>query len=327
MKNILVTGGAGFIGTNFIKHTLKEYPDVRIWNLDALTYAANANIGEMFNILGKSDAYSWTMGDICDRWVVDRMLTKHNIDTIVHFAAETHVDRSINDAGVFIETNVMGTYSLLEAASQTNCHFHHISTDEVYGSLGKDDPPFTEKTPYAPNSPYSASKAASDHLVRAYHHTYGLPVTITNCSNNYGPYQHREKFIPTIITNAINGKPIPIYGDGKQVRDWMHVDDHCRAIDDVIRNGRVGETYNVGGGTQPTNIDIALTICHMLDILLPKDCLHKSLIKHVEDRLGHDTRYAVDYTKIWLELGWSPEMPLAKGLMETVKWYVERETA
>ena len=318
MKNILVTGGAGFIGSNFIRYMLKHNPDVSIVNLDALTYA-----GDMDNLEGLPLDRLWNVkGDIRDAAVLERTWSMHPIDAIVHFAAETHVDRSIDSPDAFIQTNVMGTFTLLEFARKHNIRFHHVSTDEVYGSLEPSEAPWTEDRPYAPNSPYSASKAASDHLVRSYGHTYGLPFTITNCSNNYGPRQYPEKLIPLTIMNALKWKPLPIYGDGLQIRDWLHVDDHCEAIRLVLARGRVGETYNVGGDNQLTNTTIVRTICSILDSLSTKVESYTDLITHVEDRLGHDRRYAIDSSKIQKELRWQPTKALDVGLEETVKWYM-----
>lgn len=325
MNNVLVTGGAGFIGSNFVRYLLKAEAHVHIVNLDNLTYA-----GSLENLKGLPDEsrYAFVKGDICDFELVSKLLGEHAIDTIVHFAAESHVDRSILGPGPFVQTNVTGTFTLLEAARQvwsqerSGKRFHHVSTDEVFGSLSPSDPAFTETTPYEPRSPYSASKAASDHLVRAYFHTYELPVTITNCSNNYGPYQFPEKLIPLIILNALQGKPLPIYGDGKQIRDWLYVEDHCEAIWLVIEKGKPGETYNVGGGNQPYNIDLVEEICVILDELQPIAGSYSSLITHVPDRPGHDRRYAMDITKIRNDLGWSPKHEIESGLRETVNWYV-----
>lgn len=334
MHNVLVTGGAGFIGSNFIRYLQTAEPEAEIVNLDTLTYAGSL---ENLKDLPRLEMYNFVQGDIGDGALLERILREHNIDTIVHFAAETHVDRSILGPAKFVETNVMGTFVLLEAARDywieeggqdiEKVRFHHISTDEVFGSLEPDDPPFSELTPYAPNSPYAASKAASDHLVRSYGHTYGLPFSITNCSNNYGPYQFPEKLIPLMISNAINGKPLPIYGDGKQIRDWLFVEDHCHAIREVIIKGESGETYIVGGNTQPTNITVVSTLCEILDECLPNSRFvpHESLIKYVTDRPGHDRRYAMDITKIYKELGWTPRRSLAEGLMKTVEWYLEHQ--
>jgi dTDP-glucose 4,6-dehydratase len=326
MKNVLVTGGAGFIGSNFVRYLLAAAPDVQVVTLDALTYA-----GSLENLRGLPDEsrHTFVHGDICDSSLVERLLREQEIDTLVHFAAESHVDRSILGPAPFIQTNVVGTFTLLEAARVVwkgnfdGKRFHHVSTDEVFGSLGPDDPPFCETTPYEPRSPYSASKAASDHLARAYFHTYGLPVTITNCSNNYGPYQFPEKLIPLMILNALEDKPLPIYGDGKQIRDWLYVEDHCEAIYRVLESGRPGETYNIGGGNQPSNLDIVRQICTLLDEFQPAGAPHERLITHVPDRPGHDRRYAMDIGKIRRELGWSPRHDLASGLRATVRWYLD----
>lgn len=331
MKNLLVTGGAGFIGSNFVRYLLETQPDLKVVNLDALTYAGSL---ENLNDLPVIDRHTLVIGDITDRSLVDELLRKHQIDTVVHFAAETHVDRSILGPAQFIQTNVIGTFTLLEAVriywleekgiQGTGLRFHHVSTDEVFGSLSPNDPPFSEATPYAPNSPYAASKAASDHLVRAYHHTYGLPVTISNCSNNYGPHQFPEKLIPLMIINALTGLPLPVYGDGKQIRDWLYVEDHCEAILTIIKHGNLGETYNVGGDNQPTNLEIIQALCDILDITLPDSphAPHAGLIQYVADRPGHDRRYAMDITKIKRELGWAPRRSLESGLADTVKWYL-----
>jgi dTDP-glucose 4,6-dehydratase len=340
MHKYLVTGGAGFIGSNFIRYVLQAEPSALLFNLDALTYA-----GSMENLknLPDSQRHTFIHGDICDRALVDDLLRRHEIDTIVHFAAETHVDRSILGPGQFIQTNIVGTFTLLEAARQywleeqdlgrsaeqsgrvlPLVRFHHVSTDEVFGSLEPEEPAWRETTPYAPNSPYSASKAASDHLVRAYGHTYGLPYTITNCSNNYGPYQFPEKLIPLIILNALDGRSLPIYGDGGQIRDWLYVEDHCEAIMTVLRKGTPGETYNIGGGNQPTNLVIVQTLCEILDELHPASAYapHQQLIQFVADRPGHDRRYAMDITKINSELGWQPRQSLTSGLLKTAEWYL-----
>ena len=329
MHSLLVTGGAGFIGSNFVRHMLGSRTDVRLVNLDALTYAGSlANLKD----LPGPDRHTFVHGDIRDRALVDDLLRQHRIDTIVHFAAESHVDRSILGPEPFIQTNVLGTFTLLESARQywiagaatpsAEHRFHHVSTDEVYGTLGPDDPAFSEATPYAPNSPYAASKAASDHLVRAYSHTYGLQVTVSNCSNNYGPYQFPEKLIPLMILNALAGKPLPVYGDGQQIRDWLYVGDHCEAIQAILGHGAAGETYNVGGGNQPANLAIVQTICELLDELRPAAASHHQLIHHVTDRPGHDRRYAMDITKIRRELGWAPRHSLAQGLRDTVGWFL-----
>ncbi len=331
MKNILVTGGAGFIGSNFVHFLLEKEPEVEIVTLDALTYA-----GSRENIWDLSDAsrHTFLEGNICDSDLVETLLRKNHIDTIVHFAAESHVDRSILGPAPFIQTNIVGTFTLLEAArrfwlqegmgGQATRRFHHISTDEVYGSLEADEPAFTETTQYAPNSPYSASKAASDHLVRAYAHTYGLPVTISNCSNNYGPQQFPEKLIPLVIFNAKSGKSLPMYGDGGQIRDWLYVTDHCEAILRIIKDGQVGETYNIGGNNQPTNWELVLLLCSILDEKLPDSpyAPHKNLITFVADRPGHDWRYAMDISKIGGGLGWEPRETLKTGLRKTVDWYL-----
>ena len=311
---LLVTGGAGFIGSNFIHYILKKYPDYKIINLDLLTYAGNL---ENLKDIENNDNYEFVKGDIADKNLVERLVK--NINIIVHFAAESHVDRSIVDAEFFIKTNVIGTHVLLEAARRKgNIRFHHVSTDEVFGSLGPHDPPFNEKTPYDPRSPYSASKAASDHLVRSYYHTYNLPITISNCSNNYGPYQFPEKLIPLFVTNLIEDQKVPLYGDGLNVRDWLYVDDHCAAIDKIIHAGKTGETYCIGGGSEITNKDLTYKI---LDLMWKND----SHIDYVEDRLGHDRRYAIDYSKIKNELGWEPRINFEEGLKKTVNWYIENK--
>lgn len=333
MRNVLVTGGAGFIGSNFIRFLLEHEPTVHIYNLDALTYA-----GSMENIshLPDPSRHTFIHGNICDKALVERLFREYAIDTVVHFAAETHVDRSILEPDAFIQTNVFGTFTLLEAAKQawldhspplSDVRFHHISTDEVFGSLNPTDPPFREDNPYAPNSPYAASKAASDHLVRAYGHTYGLPYTLTNCSNNYGPYQFPEKLIPLMILNAKEGKPLPVYGDGKQVRDWLYVEDHCEAILLVLHQAPAGESYNIGGGNQPTNLEIVESLCTIMDEILPASPYkpHRQLIRFVADRPGHDRRYAMASTKISTQLGWQPKHTLSEGLQATVQWYLSHE--
>lgn len=332
MRTLLVTGGAGFIGSNFVRHALNAAREVRVVNLDALTYAGSL---ENLKNLPDPERHTFVHGDICDRALVDELLRRHRIDTIMHFAAESHVDRSITGPGQFIQTNIVGTFTLLEAARAywlteaalpaTDVRFHHVSTDEVYGTLDPDDPAFTETTPYTPSSPYSASKAASDHLVRAYHHTYGLPVTLTNCSNNYGPYQFPEKLIPLMISNALAGRPLPVYGDGQQIRDWLYVEDHCEAIWQVLGRGRLGETYNVGGGNQPTNLTVVRTLCAILDKLAPDSphAPHEDLIRFVADRPGHDRRYAMNIDKIAHELSWEPQETLETGLLKTVQWYLD----
>jgi len=335
-RRMLVTGGAGFIGSNFVRYMLKTDERVRIVSLDALTYA-----GSMDNLkdLPDESRHTFVHGDICDAVLVNRLLREHGIDTIVHFAAESHVDNSITGPAVFLQTNVTGTFTLLEAARKywlgdsalgpqssvlSSFRFHHISTDEVYGTLGKDDPPFTETTPYAPNSPYSASKAASDHLVRAWHHTYGLPVTTSNCSNNYGPRQHAEKFIPTVIRACLEGRSIPVYGDGSNIRDWLYVEDHCAGIDAILRRGKLGETYNIGGSFECANIEIARTICRCMDEygLESQVTSHESLITFVKDRPGHDWRYAINAGKMAHESGWHPRESFETGMAKTIEWYL-----
>jgi dTDP-glucose 4,6-dehydratase len=327
-RNVLVTGGAGFIGCNFVRHLLTTDPDIRIVNLDLLTYAGSL---DHLRDLPDPARHTFVQGDIGDRPLVDRLLREYTIDTLVHFAAESHVDRSITGPAAFVQTNLVGTFTLLEAARAAwldgskakYCRFHHISTDEVYGTLGRDDPPFTETTPYAPNSPYSASKAGSDHLARAYFHTYGLPVVTTNCSNNYGPFQHGEKFIPTVIRSCLRQRPIPVYGDGSNVRDWLYVEDHCRGIETVIRRGRLGETYNIGGGNEWANIDIVKRICALLDERRPAHAPHQQLISFVTDRPGHDWRYAIDARKMAEELDWRPLETFDTGITKTVDWYLQ----
>jgi dTDP-glucose 4,6-dehydratase len=327
---ILVTGGAGFIGSNFVLDWL-AHGDERVVNLDALTYAGNLhNLDSL-----RGDArHAFVQGDIGDRGLMDKLLAEHRPRAIVHFAAESHVDRSIHGPGEFMRTNVQGTFTLLEAtrghwgalddASKQAFRFLHVSTDEVYGSLAPDAPAFTEQHAYEPNSPYSASKAASDHLVRAWHHTYGLPVLTTNCSNNYGPFHFPEKLIPLMIVNALAGKPLPVYGDGMQVRDWLYVRDHCSAIRNVLAKGRVGETYNVGGWNEKPNLDIVKTICALLDELRPAaEGSYSRLITYVKDRPGHDRRYAIDARKIERELGWRPAETFESGIRKTVQWYLD----
>ncbi len=333
MQNILVTGGAGFIGSNFVHYLLKAEPDVQIVNLDALTYAGsleNLPAAGCAKDLPDAEQYHFVHGDICNRELVEDLLRQYQIDTIVHFAAESHVDRSILGPAPFVQTNLVGTFTLLESARGVwgesggfdGKRFHHVSTDEVFGSLTPEAPAFSETTPYDPRSPYSASKAGSDHLVRAYFHTYGLPVTLTNCSNNYGPYQFPEKLIPLMILNALRGEPLPVYGDGRQIRDWLYVEDHCEAIHLVLTKGKPGETYNVGGGNQPCNIDIVRQICAILDEFHPDGAPHERLITYVTDRPGHDRRYAMDITKIQSELGWTPRHDLTSGLRATIEWYL-----
>ena len=330
-KNILVTGGAGFIGCNYVRYMLEAYHDVNIINLDALTYA-----GSLDNLkdLPDKSRHTFVQGDICDRELIDKLIREYEIDTVVHFAAESHVDNSIASPEVFVKTNVLGTFTLLDSArnywqdekawGKDKCRFHHISTDEVYGTLEADDPAFNEFTAYAPNSPYSASKAGSDHLVRAYFHTYGLPVTTTNCSNNYGPYQHSEKFIPTVIRRCLEQKSIPVYGDGSNIRDWLYVRDHCSGIDAVVRRGVLGEVYNIGGINEWKNIDICKLICSLMDEYKPRNMPHEHLIAFVSDRPGHDWRYAIDATKMNDKLGWQPDETFETGIRKTILWYLEK---
>ncbi len=328
---ILVTGGAGFIGSNFVLDWRAAHPGEAVVNLDALTYAGNR---ENLAALDGDTGHVFVQGDITDRALVDRLLAEHRPRAIVHFAAESHVDRSIHGPGAFMKTNIDGTFTLLEAArgywatlgepEKAAFRFLHVSTDEVYGSLGPQDPPFAETNPYEPNSPYSASKAASDHLVRAWHHTYGLPVLTTNCSNNYGPFHFPEKLIPLMIVNALAGKPLPVYGDGMQIRDWLYVKDHCSAIRRVLEGGRVGETYNVGGWNEKPNIEIVQRICALLDELRPSpEGSYTRLITYVKDRPGHDRRYAIDARKIERELGWRPAETFETGIRKTVQWYLD----
>lgn len=332
-SSILVTGGAGFIGSNFLLQWLAS-ENSGVVNLDKLTYSGNLkNLEQIAN----DPRYTFVHGDICDRKLVSSLLSRYRPHAIVHLAAESHVDRSISGPDDFVRTNVNGTFDLLEETraywskltpkQQEVFRFLHVSTDEVFGSLGENDPPFSESTPYAPNSPYSASKAASDHLVRAYHHTYGLPALTTNCSNNYGPYQFPEKLIPLMILNAASGKPLPVYGDGKNVRDWLFVEDHCNAIRAVLKQGRPGETYNIGGGAEKRNLEVVQVICEILDELRPHDPVvpHRNLISFVKDRPGHDRRYAMDVCKIGRELGWTPQESFASGIRKTVQWYLEHE--
>jgi len=327
---ILVTGGAGFIGANFVLDWLASTSEPVV-NLDALTYAGNL---ESLASLQGDARHVFVQGDICDRELLARLMAEHQPRAIVHFAAESHVDRSIHGPGAFIKTNVDGTFALLEAArahwstlegeAKAAFRFHHVSTDEVYGSLGKTDAPFTEDHVYEPNSPYSASKAASDHLVRAWHHTYGLPVVTTNCSNNYGPYHFPEKLIPLMIVNALAGKPLPVYGDGQQIRDWLYVKDHCSAIREVLARGRLGETYNIGGWNEKPNIEIVQTICALLDEMQPDPAgSYSRLITYVTDRPGHDRRYAIDARKLERELGWKPAETFDTGIRKTVRWYLD----
>ncbi|MBT1445349.1 dTDP-glucose 4,6-dehydratase [Shewanella sp. JM162201] len=350
MSKLLVTGGAGFIGANFVHYWMAQHPEDTMVVLDALTYAGNkANLEP---VADKAN-FHFVHGNICDTNLVEQLLTDHGIDTLVHFAAESHVDRSISGPDAFIETNIIGTYSLLKAAkkvwidapkakgeSPLPHRFHHVSTDEVYGTLSPTDPAFTEETPYAPNSPYSASKAASDHLVRAYHHTYGLEVTTSNCSNNYGPYHFPEKLIPLIITNILANKPLPVYGDGQQIRDWLYVTDHARGIELVLKKGRLGECYNIGGINEWANIDIVKLVCKLMNEAFATNpelaALYpaaeaamaqqaESLITFVEDRAGHDRRYAIDPTKSTKELGYQPAESFETGIRRTVAWYLNNQ--
>ena len=342
MAKLLVTGGAGFIGGNFVHYWNDRHPDDEITVLDLLTYAGNRST------LDGAGAVELFVGDIRDEALVEKLLRERDIDTIVHFAAESHVDRSISGPDAFIDTNILGTNSLLKAARAVwldnggrDHRFHHISTDEVFGSLGPNDPAFSETTPYAPNSPYSASKASSDHLVRAYHHTYGLNVTTSNCSNNYGPYQYPEKLIPLFILNALSGKPLPIYGDGMNVRDWLHVEDHCRGIEACLERGRVGETYNIGGGAELPNLEVIDTVCAEVDRAFEEvDGLDRrypnapaargeasaTLKTFVEDRAGHDRRYAIDESKARSELSYAASRDFSEGLRQTLRWYLDNES-
>ncbi|EPW6851696.1 dTDP-glucose 4,6-dehydratase [Vibrio parahaemolyticus] len=329
---ILVTGGAGFIGSAVVRHIIRDTQD-SVVNLDKLTYAGNL---ESLVDVADSDRYYFEQVDICDRTELDRVFSEHQPDMVMHLAAESHVDRSIDGPAAFIETNVMGTYHLLEAArqywssleeaNQSAFRFHHISTDEVYGDLEGTDDLFTETTSYAPSSPYSASKASSDHLVRAWQRTYGLPTLVTNCSNNYGPYHFPEKLIPLMILNALDGKPLPVYGDGMQIRDWLFVEDHARALYKVVTEGEIGETYNIGGHNEKANIEVVKTICALLEELRPDKPAgvesYESLITYVKDRPGHDVRYAIDATKIAQELNWTPEETFESGIRKTVEWYL-----
>jgi dTDP-glucose 4,6-dehydratase len=329
-RSMLVTGGAGFIGCNFVRHMLAGDPDLRLVNVDALTYA-----GHPASLAGVEEAfpgrYTFVHADICDSEAVHRVFADHKIDTVVHFAAESHVDRSIDGPLAFIDTNVRGTAVLLERAraewgERGDVRFHHVSTDEVYGSLG-DEGFFTEETPYDPSSPYSASKAASDHLVRAWHRTYRMPVTISNCSNNYGPYQFPEKLIPLMIANACADKQLPVYGDGRNVRDWLYVEDHCQAVEVVVRQGEPGRTYNIGGNNEQTNISVVHLICDLVDELQPRPdkSSRRDLVTFVTDRPGHDLRYAIDAGRIHQELGWQPSRTFAQGLRQTVEWYLAHQ--
>jgi dTDP-glucose 4,6-dehydratase len=343
-RNLFITGGAGFIGSNFVHHWLANSREGRVVIFDALTYAGNI---DSLSDVANNPRYLFIKGDICDEANVRTLLAQHQIDTIVHFAAESHVDRSILGPDDFIRTNVIGTHSLLKAAKALwidegmvpEHRFHHVSTDEVYGSLGPNDAPFHEDTPYSPNSPYSASKAASDHLVRAYHETYGLNTTVTNCSNNYGPYHFPEKLIPLTIVNILQGKTLPVYGDGLQIRDWLHVEDHCAAIKLALTKGNPGAVYNIGGNSETTNIHIVRTLCELLDARLSAHPEYRAvfpasptfngskavqLISHVRDRLGHDRRYAIDYSKASRDLGYAPARNLEGGLGSTVDWYLHQ---
>ncbi len=332
-KYILVTGCAGFIGSNFVPYFLEKYPTYHLVNLDLLTYAGNLeNLSEVEG----HPRYTFVQGDIRDREAVEALFNEFDIQGVIHFAAESHVDNSIKNPGVFVETNVNGTFTLIDVAYKywmqkpfarnegyEECRFHHISTDEVYGTLGESGL-FTETTPYAPNSPYSASKAGSDMIVRAYQHTYGMNTVITNCSNNYGPKQHDEKLIPTIIRNALKNQPVPIYGDGKNIRDWLYVEDHCKGIDLVYHEGTSGEVYNIGGRNERDNLYIAHKICEVLDTMMPKEEPYAKLIHFVEDRAGHDKRYAIDATKIETKLGWEAEENFESGIVKTISWYLHK---
>lgn len=335
MKTILVTGCAGFIGSNFVPYFLAKYPDVRLINLDLLTYAGDlANLSDA----PQNERHIFVQGDICDRPLVESLFSQYDIRGVIHFAAESHVDNSIKNPGVFVQTNVNGSFTLIDVAYKSwmkkpfvykagyeGCRFHHISTDEVYGTLGETGL-FTEETSYAPNSPYSASKAGSDMIVRSYHHTYGMNTVITNCSNNYGPKQHDEKLIPTIIRKALSGENIPIYGDGKNIRDWLYVLDHCKGIDLIYHTGRSGEVYNIGGRNERNNNQIAQRICTLLDAMKPRSDTksYNSLVTYVEDRAGHDRRYAIDASKIETELGWQADENFDTGIVKTIEWYLKK---
>ena len=330
MKNILITGGCGFIGSNFIHHLIDKEESYYIVNLDKLTYAGNiSNLSKI-----PDSSYLLVQGDICDSILVDSLFKEYQFESVVHFAAESHVDRSIDGPSSFIQTNIMGTFNLLEHArahfskmKNKDFRFLHVSTDEVYGSLGSDGK-FLESTPYDPSSPYSASKAGSDHLIRAWNRTYGLPTLITNCSNNYGPYQFPEKLIPLIIINCLNDKPLPVYGEGTNVRDWLYVKDHCEAISYVLNNGKIGQTYNIGGDNEIKNIDVVKTICSILDDILPKQDgnSYSELISFVKDRPGHDFRYAIDAEKIKTNLGWEPKESFDSGIRKTIHWFLNNKT-
>ena len=325
MSRVLITGGAGFIGGNFARFWLQQHPQDRLVVLDALTYAGNL---ESLGDLEGSEGFRFVQADICDRAAIEAVFREEDIDRVVHFAAESHVDRSILAPDAFIRTNVEGTFVLLDVArgawkGRDDVRFLHVSTDEVYGSLGPDDEPFTELHPYRPNSPYSASKAGSDHLARAYFETYGLPVLTTNCSNNYGPYQFPEKLIPLMILNALEGKSLPVYGDGSNVRDWLYVIDHCRGIEAVLERGTPGEVYNIGGNNERTNMEIVELLCARLDRLVPGERPYREQIRFVTDRPGHDFRYAIDASKIESQLGWRPETPFESGIDQTIGWYLD----
>jgi len=332
MRNLLVTGGAGFIGSNFIQTILTLNSNISIINFDSLTYAGNL---DNLASVASDPRYIFIQGDIRDLDHLGNLFAENRFDVVVHFAAESHVDRSIENPSDFVLTNVVGTNNLLKMCldhwkgltgnDSEKFRFLHISTDEVFGSLAPDDPPFTEETPYSPNSPYAASKAASDHLVRSYFMTYGLPVVISNCSNNYGPYQFPEKLIPLIILNAVEGLPLPLYGDGQQIRDWLFVEDHCEALLTILEKGQPGQSYNIGGSNQPTNLEITKQICKILDEMLPNSPHrpHEQLITFIKDRPGHDRRYAMDTSKIFHDLSWAPKHELHKGLQETVRWYLD----
>ncbi|WP_416191417.1 dTDP-glucose 4,6-dehydratase [Neisseria sp. CCUG12390] len=336
MKKILVTGGAGFIGSAVVRHIINDTQDAVV-NVDKLTYAGNL---ESLESVANNPRYAFEKVDICDRAALDRVFAEHRPDAVMHLAAESHVDRSIDGPAAFIDTNIVGTYTLLEAAraywnampseKKSAFRFHHISTDEVYGDLHGTDDLFTETTPYAPSSPYSASKAASDHLVRAWLRTYGLPTVVTNCSNNYGPYHFPEKLIPLMILNALEGKPLPVYGDGMQIRDWLFVEDHARALYQVVTEGETGETYNIGGHNEKANIDVVRSICALLEELVPAKpqgvARYEDLITYVKDRPGHDVRYAIDAAKIGRELGWQPQETFESGIRKTVEWYLDNKT-
>ncbi|WP_165089953.1 dTDP-glucose 4,6-dehydratase [Neisseria yangbaofengii] len=336
MKKILVTGGAGFIGSAVVRHIINNTQDAVV-NVDKLTYAGNL---ESLESVANHARYAFEQVDICDRAALDRVFAEHQPDAVMHLAAESHVDRSIDGPAAFIETNIVGTYTLLEAARaywqnmpseiKSAFRFHHISTDEVYGDLHGTDDLFTETTPYAPSSPYSASKASSDHLVRAWLRTYGLPTIVTNCSNNYGPYHFPEKLIPLMILNALDGKPLPVYGDGMQIRDWLYVEDHARALYQVVTEGEIGETYNIGGHNEKANIEVVRTICTLLEELVPNKpqgvARYEDLITYVKDRPGHDVRYAIDAAKISRDLGWQPQETFESGIRKTVEWYLDNKT-